>query len=584
GRDLAADVAVDINAVVTDTADGPILRAGLSFPTAVLTPGQVEDLARWWTTALTALATHATTPGAGGLTPSDLALLELSQTGIETLEHRFPTVTEVWPLAPLQTGLLFHALLAEESVDAYLVQLVLHLRGVVQPDRLRTAATALLQRHPNLGTAFLPNPDPAAGFGRDPDPGAGFGRNPGSGKGSGRDTDVMFVQVVTGGVEVPVRVVDLSGVEEPARGAAVERLLRADRAASFDMADPPLLRLMLIMLGAQDYRLVLTNHHILLDGWSTPLLIRELLLLYATTGETAGGGTAGETAGETAGGTGGGTGGGGDGVVLPRVFSYRRYLAWLAAQDVETSRRVWAQALAGTEEPTLLARAGRGRQLSGFPHETAMDLSEDHTRGLARVARELGVTVNTMIQVAWGVVVAMWTGREDVVFGGVVSGRPAQVHGIEDMIGLFINTVPVRVTLDHRETLTRLLTRVQAEQAGLLDHHYLGLTDIQQAAGPGARFDTLTVFESYPVEHAAVTEAGDRAGIEVTGLDGHDATHYPLTLAASGHTRLHLALKYLPDLFDPTLIDSLLTRLTHILHTLTTDIDLPLARLELLTP
>ena len=141
---------VDVNAAVVDTAAGPVLRAEFAFPTGVLTAAEVGELARWWTTALTGLAQHVAAPGAGGLTPSDLPLVSLSQGEIEGLERRVPGLVEVWPLAPLQAGLLFHALLADRSVDAYLVQLVLELRGRVEPGRLRAAGQGLLDRHANL--------------------------------------------------------------------------------------------------------------------------------------------------------------------------------------------------------------------------------------------------------------------------------------------------------------------------------------------------------------------------------------------------------------------------------------------------
>ena len=243
-RVLAADVAVDVNAAVVDTAAGPVLRAGFAFPTGVLTAAEVGELARRWSAALAGLARHVAAPDAGGLTPSDLPLVQLDQAAIEALEARYPGLREVWPLAPLQAGLLFHALLADRSVDAYLVQLVLELRGRLDPPRLRAAGQALLDRHANLR--------------------AGFVAAPGGG----------FVQVVADGVELPWAEADLSGLDAAVREEELERLLARDRATRFDLATAPLLRLMLITLGAGEYRLVLTNHHILLDGWSTPLLMQ----------------------------------------------------------------------------------------------------------------------------------------------------------------------------------------------------------------------------------------------------------------------------------------------------------------------
>ncbi|WP_336883354.1 condensation domain-containing protein, partial [Rhodococcus globerulus] len=120
------------------------------------------------------------------------------------------------------------------------------------------------------------------------------------------------------------------------------------------------------------------------------------------------------------------------------------------------------------------------------------ELTEEQTAGLMSFVRGRGVTVNSVIEMAWSIVLGGWTSRDDVTFGSTVAGRPPQVAGVESMIGLFVNTVPVRVRLDRGETLGSLLGRIQAEQAGLLDHQYVGLADIQRVAGPGAVFDTMT--------------------------------------------------------------------------------------------
>ena len=206
------------------------------------------------------------------------------------------------------------------------------------------------------------------------------------------------MQVVADGVELPWAEADLSGLDAAVREEELERLLARDRATRFDLATAPLLRVLLVGVGAGEYRLVLTNHHILLDGWSVPLLVRELLVLYAA---------------------------GGDGAALGRVRPYRDYLVWLAGRDAAASRAAWASALAGLDEPTLLAPAARARELSTVPGETHREWSVAATAALTALARERAVTANTMVQVAWGIVLATETGRAEVVFGATVSGRSA---------------------------------------------------------------------------------------------------------------------------------------------------------------
>ncbi|WP_051163585.1 non-ribosomal peptide synthetase, partial [Nocardia brevicatena] len=523
--DAAVASALGVNAFITDTSDGPTLTAAWDYPTGLLTSAEVTDLAQLWREAVTALATHASRPGAGGLTPSDLDLVDLDQDAIDRLESRYPALADIWPLTPLQTGLLFHAQLAAGALDAYIVQLCMELGGHVDEDRLRRAAQALVGRHPNLRTAFV------------------------------RDGAGEAVQVVHRYVDVPFTRIDPTGRDDPA--SALDELMDVDRRTRFDVTAAPLLRMTLVGTADRRYRLLLSMHHILIDGWSTPLLIRELLTLYACDSDPA----------------------------LPASGRpYRDYLTWLKAQDQDAAETAWTRAFDGVSEPTLLTPADRGRQYTSAAREVRVQLSEERTAALVATAHRQELTLNTIVQAAWAIVLANATAREDVVFGTTVSGRSAQVSGIESMIGLFINTVPVRVRLDHRESLAQLLRRIQTEQAALLDHHHLGLARIQQIAGPGAMFDTVTAFESYPIDWSGLSEDTDIAGMRVLGVHGRDAAHYPFGLIIHQDTRLHLIFKYLPELLDRSRIDALAERVLRVLDTIAENIDLPLARLQLLSP
>ncbi|WP_416061115.1 non-ribosomal peptide synthase/polyketide synthase [Rhodococcus indonesiensis] len=532
--DMPAAAVVDINAVTVPTPDGPVLRATWSYPQHLLADTDVAALTERWAAAAAALARHVHRPHAGGLTPSDVPLVALDQPALDRLERHYRGaghdggLATVWPVAPLQAGLLFHALLAEQSADAYVVQLVLDLHGTVDPDRLHRAAQLLLDRHPNLRAAFA-------------DDGSGG-----------------FVQVVPARVDLPWTVLDLTGLDDPDRQAA--RLLDEDRRTRFDTAVAPLLRATLVRVAVDRYRLALTNHHILLDGWSTPLLVKDLLLLYATDGDTAS---------------------------LGRPRSYGDYLQWLAGQDTDAAADAWAHALAGLDEPTLLAPTHRPGRTAAVSQDLDLDLPGGLAARLDAVAADRGVTVNTVVQTAWALVLGALTGRDDVVFGATVSGRPPQVTGIESMVGLFINTVPVRVTVRPAETLGALLDRVQAEQAAMLDHHHIGLSAIERRVGAAAGFDTLTVFESYPVDRAGLTEDTDIAGMRVAGISGHDATHYPLSIVAhpagSGDTAtLHLRLKYLPEVFDRATVETVAHRVEKVLTALAGDLHAPAAAIDVL--
>ncbi|MGQ5693007.1 non-ribosomal peptide synthase/polyketide synthase, partial [Rhodococcus erythropolis] len=513
--DMPANKVVDINAIVNDGADGAVLEASFAYPVGAIDGESVETFAQIWVEALTALAEHSRSVGAGGLTPSDVPLVSVSQRDIDGFENRFGTVTDIWPLAPLQSGLLFHAMLAESSVDLYSVQMILTLSGKVDADRLRTAAQGIIDRYANLRTAFT------------------------------ADDDGTPVQIVLEDVPVPWRNIDLSDIAAVDREAALNEVLTADQATHFDMASPPLIRFTFVTMAEGDYRLVVANHHIILDGWSVPLLLQNLLALYATRGDDS---------------------------VLPRVRSYRNYLAWLVDQDRDRSLTAWADVLSGVEEPTLLAQVTGGQEFTALSQKLNVSMSSETTAALTALAARLGVTANTIVQSAWAVLLGALTGTDDVVFGATVSGRPPALTGVESMVGLFINTLPVRVRLDAGESVEELVARVQIEQARMLDHHYLGLTDVQKAADVGTLFDTLVVFESYPVDREGLAAQADVLdGMMIDDIASDDSTNYPLTLLIALDEQLHLTLRYLPDFFDADYATALLDRVLRLLSSVATD-------------
>ncbi|MFD9499457.1 amino acid adenylation domain-containing protein [Streptomyces sp. NPDC060035] len=525
--DMPVLSALEINAVANRTPEGDeLLTAYFGFPTGVLSHEEVTELAGLWVQALTALARHAATSEAGGMTPTDAPLVDVSQKEIDTWEARFGHLAEVWPATPAQSGILFHSMLAGSSFDPYHVQLAFHLSGEVDPERMRRAGQALLERHASLRAAFVDR------------------------------TDGDLVQVVPSkGVTLPWQHLDLTAVGEAERTETFERFLTQDQAAHFDVDTPPLIRLALVALEPGRSELVMSVHHAVSDGWSTPLLMQDLLLLYASDGDGAG---------------------------LPSTRSYGEFLTWYARQDQDEAARAWAAELDGVEEPTLLAPGSAGDDgLDQIEVTLPLDVSSE----LNRSASELGVTINTLVQGAWALLLGQLTGRQDLVFGATVSGRPAEVTGVESMVGMFINTLPVRVAYAPGDTLAEVVTRLQNRQAGLLEHHHSSLTQIQQSVGLQTLFDTLVVFESYPVDRegiSAATEAAD--GIAFTGLRPSNGTHYPLALMAAAEPNLQFLLQYTQGVFDRDTVEAYAARFVRILEQLAATPDLKIAQLDVLEP
>ncbi|SEH00067.1 amino acid adenylation domain-containing protein [Nonomuraea solani] len=380
-------------------------------------------------------------------------------------------LADVLPLSPAQEGLLFHALYGGD--DAYVVQARFAIDGQADPARLRAALESLLDRHPNLRACF---------------------------RHKGLDRPV---QLVPHRVRLPWTEVD------PPSEAELERMLEADRLRPFDVTRPPLVRATLV--GRRE--LVLTMHHLLVDGWSMPILAGELATLYA-----------------------------GDGV-LPPAPAYKDYLTWLHAQDGERALAEWRAALADLPGPTLVRPGAVAASLRQEVVE--LELTRERSEAVRRRAREAGVTLNTLVQAAWGQVLGRMTGRDDVVFGAVVSGRPPEVPGVESMAGLFINALPVRVRTGEP------LSRLQDEQSRLTPYHHVRLADVQR--GTGELFDTLLAFENYPRDGLS------SPGIRLT--DVHDATHYPLTVTVVAGERLWLRLGHRADLFTRAEAEAVAERL-----------------------
>ncbi|MFE0647368.1 amino acid adenylation domain-containing protein, partial [Streptomyces sp. NPDC059534] len=510
---------VEINAVTRDGEDGPRLHVTYSWPAGLFDRAEIEELAELWFTALRALADPGQSERGGGLTPGDLPSSGLTQPEIDDLAAAPGGLEDAFALTPLQEGLFFHALQADGSgTDVYTVQLVLDLEGPLDPAALRAAGQAVLERHPNLRAGFHHRANGAA------------------------------VQVVPRTATLPWDEADLTALPEDAAGQELAALTDAARRHPFDLGRPPLIRFLLARLGAERHRLVITKHHILLDGWSMPLFLRELVTLYENGGDTTG---------------------------LPAPAPFRSYVTWLVAQDREASERAWRETLAGVEEPTLLAP---GREPTGpaLPEQIVHDLSPELTATLQGHAARAGVTMNTVVQTAWGLVLGRHLGRDDVLFGTTVSGRPPELPGAEHMIGLFINTLPVRVRLDRSERWSAALARVQDEQTALRTHQYLGLADVHRIAGVRPLFDTALVYENYPLpEDTERTPSRLRA----TAVQGRDAAHYPLLLVASLRSRgLRFRLDHRPDVIGAATAPALLDRLTRLLESVAADPEQPVGR------
>ncbi|MFC0064996.1 amino acid adenylation domain-containing protein [Umezawaea endophytica] len=429
--------------------------------------------------------------------PVDGPLVALSAEDEAELAAAVPGALEVWPLAPLQAGLLFQSTLDDQGPDIYQTQWIVELTGPLDVARLRAVWEAAFARHAELRLSF---------------------HRLASGK---------TVQAVAGHVALPWREVDLTGAADVE--AAVEAVAAAEQRERFDLARAPLFRLVLVRLAEDRHRLLVVNHHILTDGWSVAVILNEVSEAYA-----AGGRFPDRTG-----------------------ASYRDYLAWLGRQDQDAARAAWRAELSGIDGPALIAKADSG---TDYDYRVT-HLSPELRARLVDFAREHGLTLNTVVQGAWALVLARLVRRNDVVFGTTVALRPAELRGVESMPGLMMNTVPVRVPLDGEQSVLDLLTDLQRRQVALMPHQHLGLREVQKAAGPGAVFDTLLVFENYPRDFA------DRFAY----LGTTEGTHYPLTIGVIPGERFRIQLSYWCAQVDRAVADSVLDWFVSALDAVTAD-------------
>ncbi|HVR99263.1 MAG TPA: amino acid adenylation domain-containing protein [Thermoanaerobaculia bacterium] len=522
------DSALDLTAAVS----GGRLTLHWSYGEGLVSRATVERLAGLFLEELRGLIVHCLSPQAGGYTPSDFPLAAglagLDQARLDALAAEKAPIADLYPLSSLQRGLLFEFLYNPKS-GLYVQQLTCVLQGRLDRAVFQSAWRQLLERNPTFRTSF-----------------------------------------VWQGLEVPLQVVhaecDLRWEEDDWRGLPkivqeerLAALIKQERDRGIDPAVAPLMRIVLVTTADQEVRFLWTYHHLILDGWSVPVLLRELFSAYAAAlhGET---------------------------LSLPRTRPFRDYIEWLLRQDLAASETFWRRTLAGLAAPTSLG-ADRKRLHPDAEEDVEHDehddpgllLSPAETESLRLLARRQRLTPNTLLQAGWALLLRRYGGEEDLVFGVTLSGRPPQLAEVDTMVGLFINTLPLRTRVDDGQPLTAWLPGLQALQVELAQHQASSLAEVQRWSDmrPGQPlFESIVVFENYPVDESAPT-LGSPLGI--SDLRTPERAKYPLVLILyMAGEQLQLRSNYDHRLFDRT---SILRRLEHLKILWRGFVDTPEARL-----
>ncbi|TXS41852.1 non-ribosomal peptide synthetase, partial [Streptomyces sp. OR43] len=517
---------IDVNSQVSDGR----LQMVWTYGAEVHDEATIARLAERYVEVLADLIEYCCRPETGGHTPSDFPLAQIDQAVLDRVAQNLPTeIEDIYPLTPLQQGMLFHTRLSADP-SMYWAQNGLLLEGELDLDALTLAWELVFSRHEVLRTAVVSDgvPQPLA--------------------------------VVSRAIPLPLEVLDLAHLDEEERRDAISAHLEADWARGADFTASTLVRLALVRLAEGRHQLVWSYHHLLLDGWSVPIVLGEVLEAYHAFRA-------------------------GRRPELGVRASFREFAAWVAGQDEEAAREYWAGRLAGFGEVTSLGveRATGEEGLEELHLQLPATVAGE---GLAGFARRHRLTLNTVVQGAWALVLALYASSDDVVFGVTSSGRGGQIDGMDEMVGLLLNTTPVRVRVERDRPVAEWLAGLQDEQvrARRFEHTPLvTITDCSELPAGQALFNTLFVFENYPVEELEAGQADSAESGLRTGFNHmREQANYPLTVAASSAHHLALRLSYDRAQFDATTVERLGAHLVAVLEAVAADAGQPVGELSVL--
>jgi amino acid adenylation domain-containing protein/non-ribosomal peptide synthase protein (TIGR01720 family) len=506
---------LEVNAEAVATERGTVLRATFSWPSAAIAKAEIGRIAQRWTELLTDIASST---DVRGHSVSDFPRVALEANDVTELESAYPGLVDVLPLTPTQQGIYFHSTFSRRH-DPYVVQQIVDITGPLDPDRFQRATEAVVNRHRTLSAAFTTL------------------------------SDGTPVAVHATPCPPDFEVVDARTDADSAR--VVAQRAEWERNRRFDLAAQPLTRYTLIRRSDDVHTMVQTVHHIVADGWSVPIVLDDLLTAY--------------------------TGADFDGPAP----QFAQFVDWLGQRDDDADRAAWADVLDGISEPTRISSADGTRGLSlsasstGFGSRT---VTLPPRSVVAAAAGRAAVTIGTWVHTAWGVTVGRLTGEADVVFGTVVSGRGGSLDGIDRMVGLLVNTVPVRVRWSQTETATDVATRLAGVESEVVEHHHLPLTEAHRIAGVGELFDSLVVIENFaPTSHSA----GD---LTLGEIDVIEAPHYPLTVMVAVHDTVTVTVTNDRGQVSDAFADAATEAFANLLTAVTADPAIPFGDVELGKP
>ncbi|MCF6442788.1 amino acid adenylation domain-containing protein [Pseudoalteromonas luteoviolacea] len=523
---------------INGSVSGGRLGFELSYAKSAFSNEQAEAFAQAYKQSLVELVeAGATLSGVGALVPTDFPHASLEAEELRSLETTHSDISRLYITTPMQRGMLYHGLL-DGTGELYTTISHFDLEGGLDIEVFRKAWQTVVNRHDILRTSIV-----------------------------ALEASVPH-QLVQESVSLPFNVLDWQDKATATLPAALEALRASEKARGFDFAVAPLMRLTLVCLPEKRYHFIWAHHHILLDGWCQPVLFNEVVQAYQALST-------------------------GVELVANAAAPYEDFIAWLASQDEKAALNYWAEHLAGFDSAVSLTDYQNNTPEREGYGEMHLSLSQEESDKLVGLARQSQSTINVLLQFAWSYLLHRYTGESDIVFGATISGRPAHINGIEEMVGLFINTIPVRIQLDSGLTLGEVLGRIHHDNIEREHHGYLSLAEIQGVSdiAPGSSlFETLLVFQNYPTEVVSGTgthisaNSQEESNVFIHASDTREYSNYKLSIISSLEGTLHFKFMYQKAHFSEEMIQKLSSHLNRIMTSLASyDLRGELGELEMLS-
>ncbi|MEN1970683.1 amino acid adenylation domain-containing protein, partial [Lentibacillus sp. N15] len=431
-------------------------------------------------------------------------------------------IEKIYDLSPMQEGMLYHSLL-QKNTEAYFVQISFSIKGFLDINVFERAIKQLINRHEVLRTTF-------------------FYKNVKKPK-----------QVVLNNKDARIDFKDLSDFTEGESSNFIKSYLSGDRKQKFDLEKDTLIRFAVFKINDVDFKVVWSLHHILLDGWSLGIVLKELFTIYESIKNDTP-------------------------LQLKKTNPYKNFIDWLGEQDYEKALTYWKKFLDGYETKATLPSEIYCKESNGKQKYYEFNIGEKLTRDLILLSKKFKVTLNTTFQAIWGILLQRYTNQDDVIFGAVHSGRTAFVEGIDNMVGLFINTIPVRIGSGN--TFREFATNIQEQATSSGTYSYYPLYKIQeQSVHKRNLFDHIIVFENYPLSN----ELGDVQDIQISDLNSLEQTNYPLSIAVYPGKSLKVKISYDEYLYDENFIFSIEKHIKQVASTVLYNPDVDVNQIDILT-